>query len=85
MYITYVYVLHTHTHVYAHIKIYTYIHIRVQASLNSSSSDSMEDWLEWHVNLLPPDDSPFSGAIYHVVLIFPGNYPQVAIFINQMK
>lgn len=30
---------------------------------------------EWHVNLLPPKDSPYEGGIFHLHLHFPTDYP----------
>jgi ubiquitin-protein ligase len=37
-------------------------------------SHSMVDWLEWHVNL-SPEDGPFKGGKYHLIVRFPPNYP----------
>jgi ubiquitin-conjugating enzyme E2 D/E len=33
---------------------------------------------EWHANIVAPSDSRYAGAVFHVVLTFPYNYPVAA-------
>lgn len=29
----------------------------------------------WHVNIRAPDNSPWKGAVFHLLMFFPTNYP----------
>jgi len=42
---------------------------------NVSASPLESNMLEWHVNLRALVDSPYAGALFHLVIIFPEEYP----------
>ncbi|ORC87229.1 ubiquitin-conjugating enzyme [Trypanosoma theileri] len=46
-------------------------------SNNNSSSSTTDTLSELHVNLTGPEETPFAGGLFHVVLYFDEGYPSV--------
>ena len=49
-----------------------------------AGSPDEHDMSIWHVNIRAPDDTPWKGAVFHLMMRFPTHYPLKPPFIEVM-
>lgn len=56
----------------------------VDPSLGISAQPLKDNLMEWHANIQSPEGSPYNGAVLHLSLKFPKDYPNSPPIINQV-